>query len=84
MTHSTHKEELHVGTARGLHHLAGRLRAAEGWPGWWGLEGPEYLASIGQLVLIPGVGHVIDIEAATRFNTEVKAFLRAQGQDARG
>jgi hypothetical protein len=18
--------------------------AAEGWPGWWGLEGPEYLA----------------------------------------
>ena len=22
--------------------------AAEGWPGWWGLEGPEYLAWIGQ------------------------------------
>ena len=20
------------------------LRAADGWPGWWGLEGPEYLA----------------------------------------
>lgn len=36
------------------------------------------------LVLIPGVGHVIDIEAADRFNTEVKAFLRAQSQDARG
>ena len=22
--------------------------AAEGWPGWWGLEGPEYLAWRGQ------------------------------------
>ena len=22
--------------------------AAEGWPGWWGVEGPEYLAWIGQ------------------------------------
>jgi pimeloyl-ACP methyl ester carboxylesterase len=32
-----------------------------------------------KLVLIPGVGHVIDIEAAERFNAEVKAFLRAQG-----
>jgi pimeloyl-ACP methyl ester carboxylesterase len=30
-----------------------------------------------KLVLIPGVGHVIDIEAAERFNTEAKAFLRA-------
>jgi pimeloyl-ACP methyl ester carboxylesterase len=37
-----------------------------------------------KLVLIPGVGHVIDIEAAERFNSEVKAFLRAHGQDARG
>lgn len=37
-----------------------------------------------RLVLIPGVGHVIDIEAAERFNTEVKAFLRAQSQDASG
>jgi dihydrofolate reductase len=23
--------------------------AAEGWPGWWGLEGPEYLAWLGTL-----------------------------------
>ena len=23
--------------------------AAEGWPGWWGLEGPEYLAWLGQV-----------------------------------
>lgn len=37
-----------------------------------------------KLVLIPGVGHAIDIEAAERFNAEVKAFLRAHGQDARG
>src|SRR5579862_7058866 len=22
--------------------------AAEGWPGWWGLEGPEYLSWLGQ------------------------------------
>src|SRR2546423_3855783 len=22
--------------------------AAEGWPGWWGIEGPEYLAWLGQ------------------------------------
>jgi pimeloyl-ACP methyl ester carboxylesterase len=37
-----------------------------------------------KLVLIPGVGHVIDIEAAERFNAEVRAFLRAQIQDGRG
>ncbi|MGQ0668963.1 MAG: alpha/beta fold hydrolase [Actinomycetota bacterium] len=30
-----------------------------------------------KLVLIPGVGHVIDVEAAERFNAEVRAFLRA-------
>lgn len=35
-----------------------------------------------KLVLIPGVGHVLDIEATGRFNTEVKAFLRAQSQHA--
>jgi pimeloyl-ACP methyl ester carboxylesterase len=29
-----------------------------------------------RLVLIPGVGHMIDIEAAEHFNTEVRAFLR--------
>jgi pimeloyl-ACP methyl ester carboxylesterase len=31
-----------------------------------------------KLVLIPGVGHVIDIEAAERVNAEVRAFLRTQ------
>src|SRR5512132_1694261 len=30
MTHSTHKEDLHAGTARGLHHLIGRLRGRGG------------------------------------------------------
>lgn len=30
-----------------------------------------------ELVLIPGAGHAIDIEAAERFNSEVRAFLRA-------
>ena len=29
-----------------------------------------------KLVVIPGVGHMIDIEAAGRFDTEVRAFLR--------
>lgn len=36
-----------------------------------------------KLVLIPGAGHVIDIEAAEPFNAEVRAFLRAQSYDAR-
>lgn len=36
-----------------------------------------------KLVLIPGGGHVIDIEAGERLNIEVKAFLRAQSH-ARG
>jgi len=30
-------------------------------------------------VIIPAVGHVIDIEAAERFNAEVRAFLRVVG-----
>src|SRR6266487_4976350 len=30
MTHPTHKEELHAGTARGLHHLTGRVRGRGG------------------------------------------------------
>ena len=42
------RRNFNAGTHRGLHHLTGRLRAAEGWPGWWGLQGPEYLAWLGQ------------------------------------
>ncbi len=30
-----------------------------------------------RLVVIPGAGHMVDIEAAERFNTEVRSFLRA-------
>ena len=31
-----------------FHHLAGRLLSGERWPGFWGLEGPEYLAWLGE------------------------------------
>ena len=36
--------------------------AAEGWPGWWGLQGPEYL---GWLEASPEVGHTILMGANT-------------------
>lgn len=36
--------------------------AAEGWPGWWGLEGPEYLA---WLEADPEKGHTILMGATT-------------------
>ena len=32
-----------------------------------------------ELVVLPGVGHMIDIEAADRFDAEVRRFLRARG-----
>lgn len=32
-----------------------------------------------ELVLVPGAGHAVNTEAAARFNSEVRAFLRAQG-----
>lgn len=32
-----------------------------------------------KLVVIPGAGHVIDVEAADRVNDEISAFLRANG-----
>ena len=73
MTRPTHKEELHAGTARGLHHLTGRLRGpAEGWPGWWG---PEDLAWLGRQ---PERDHTILMGANTYrlmsgFATESKA-----------
>lgn len=47
-------------------------------PGWEPLHSGIYGS---KLVLIPGLGHVIDIEAAKRFNAEVRAFLRAQGEE---
>lgn len=36
--------------------------AAEGWPGWWGLEGPEYLAWLGEQ---PEVDYTVLMGAAT-------------------
>jgi dihydrofolate reductase len=36
--------------------------AAEGWPGWWGLEGPEYLAWLGDQ---PEDGYVVLMGATT-------------------
>jgi len=36
--------------------------AAEGWPGWWGLEGPEYL---GWLAEQPEAGYTVLMGAAT-------------------
>ncbi|MEX2204093.1 MAG: hypothetical protein WD965_08385 [Actinomycetota bacterium] len=30
-----------------------------------------------KLVVLPGVGHVSSVEAAGRFNAEVRAFLRS-------
>src|SRR5262245_42972600 len=36
--------------------------AAEGWPGWWGLEGPEYLAWLGDQ---PEAGYTLLMGANT-------------------
>jgi dihydrofolate reductase len=36
--------------------------AAEGWPGWWGLEGPEYLAWLGEA---PEAGYTVLMGATT-------------------
>src|ERR1700749_2030466 len=36
--------------------------AAEGWPGWWGLEGPEYLAWLGEQ---PEASYTVLMGAAT-------------------
>ena len=36
--------------------------AAEGWPGWWGLQGPEYLAWLGEA---PEADHTVLMGATT-------------------
>ena len=47
---------------------------AEGWPGWWGLEGPEYLAS---LETDPAAGHLLLMGATTY---RVMSGYAAQGE----
>ncbi|GAA5195313.1 dihydrofolate reductase family protein [Microbacterium jejuense] len=49
--------------------------AAEGWPGWWGLEGPEYLAWLEQL---PEQDHPILMGANTY---RVMSELTAAGEE---
>jgi dihydrofolate reductase len=45
--------------------------AADGWPGWWGLEGPEYLAWLGEQ---PEAGYTVLMGAATyRFMSGIAA-----------
>ncbi len=47
--------------------------AAEGWPGWWGLEGPEYLAWLGEQ---PERGYTVLMGATTY---RVMSGFAAQG-----
>jgi len=49
--------------------------AAEGWPGWWGLEGPEYL---GWLEALPEQDHPILMGATTY---RVMSELTAGGEE---
>jgi dihydrofolate reductase len=48
--------------------------AAEGWPGWWGLEGPEYLAWLGEA---PEADHTVLVGATTY---RVMSKLAAEGE----
>jgi dihydrofolate reductase len=48
--------------------------AAEGWPGWWGLEGPEYLAWLGAA---PGADYAVLMGATTY---RVMSGLAAAGE----
>lgn len=48
--------------------------AAEGWPGWWGLEGPEYLAWLGEA---PEADYTVLMGATTY---RVMSGLAAEGE----
>jgi dihydrofolate reductase len=48
--------------------------AAEGWPGWWGLEGPEYLAWLGEG---PEAGYTVLMGANTY---RLMSGLAAEGE----
>src|SRR4029453_5621897 len=45
---SKERDTANVGAPRRLHHLGRRLRIGKGMARWWGLEGPEYLAWLGE------------------------------------
>jgi len=52
--------------------------SAEGWPGWWGLEGPEYL---GWLEALPEKDHVVLMGATTyRVMSQMSAEAATEGQ----
>ena len=52
---------------------------AEGWPGWWGLEGPEYL---GWLEGLPEKDHEVLMGATTyRLMSQMSAAAATEGQD---
>jgi len=53
--------------------------AAEGWPGWWGLEGPEYLAWLGDQ---PEADYTILIGATTYRVMSRFAAAKEPGTDA--
>ena len=48
--------------------------AAEGWPGWWGLQGPEYLAWLGEQ---PEADHTVLLGATTY---RLMSGLAAEGE----
>ncbi len=52
--------------------------AADGWPGWWGLEGPEYLAWLGEQ---PEAGYTVLMGATTY---RVLSAFAAQGEPGTG
>jgi dihydrofolate reductase len=55
--------------------------AAEGWPGWWGLEGPEYLGWLEQNL---ATEHTLLMGANTYRLMHGFAAARAEGVDALG
>jgi dihydrofolate reductase len=55
--------------------------AADGWPGWWGLEGPEYLAWLGES---PEAGYTVLMGANTYRLMSGFAAAGEPGTDALG
>lgn len=53
--------------------------SADGWPGWWGLEGPEYFAWLGAQ---PEAGHTVLLGATTYRMMSEHAAQGEPGMDA--